>query len=133
MLSGNAADDGETTCLAAVPLMLHDFASVPAFALCDREIRNEPPFERKTEDTLHHGGLIWVRLPAITPVFPLRVVVVTVPPLVSASSWTAPPGPMARRIDVREIREGLAFVVSPEVSLKFPFLQECLGLARSSS
>ncbi|MDA8584439.1 hypothetical protein N9L68_09380 [bacterium] len=47
MLSGNAADDGESIGLAAIPLMMHALAGVPAFALCDREITNAPPFERK--------------------------------------------------------------------------------------
>ena len=72
---------------------------------------------------LHHGDLRWPRPPATSPLLPLRAVVFTVPPLISASSWTAPPGPRARRIDVREIREGVTFVVSPEVSLKFPFFR----------
>ena len=35
-ISGNAADDGKGTCLAAMSLMVHDLAGVPAFALCDR-------------------------------------------------------------------------------------------------
>ena len=72
---------------------------------------------------LHHGDLRWPRPPATSPVMPLRAVVFTVPPLISASSWTAPPGARARRMDVRDIREGLGFVVSPEVPLKLPFFR----------
>ena len=103
--------------------MMHALAGVPAFALCDREITNAPPFERSLFYILHHGDLRWPRPPATSPVMPLRAVVFTVPPLISASSWTAPPGPRASRMHVREIRVGLGFVVSPEVPLKFPFFR----------
>ena len=58
-LSGNAADDGKGTCLAAIPLMMHALAGVPAFALCDREITNAPPFERTLMICYTRGDLSW--------------------------------------------------------------------------
>ena len=125
MLSGNAADDGESTCLAAIPLMMHALAGVLAFVLCDRDYERTA-FRANIRDILHHGDLSWEDVPAIYP-FPLPVVMLTVPPLMSASSWTAPPGPRASRRHVREIRVGLGFVGSPEVPLKLPFFRDPWG------
>ena len=83
--------------------MMHALAGVPAFALCDRDYERTA-LRAKTHATLHHGDLSWEDVPAIYPEFPLPVVVLTVPLLMSASSWTAPPGPRASRMHPREMR-----------------------------
>ena len=111
MLSGNSVD-GACSCWCS------------CFCSLRSRYYERTALRAKTEDTLHHGDLRWVRLPAITPVLPLRAVVVTVPPLISASSWTAPPGPRASRMHVREIRVGLGVVGSPEVPLELPLFRD---------